>query len=118
MKLNLGIGEGDVEAIELTEKGLIDYIREIETSCEKGEFKGVWLFSTGSEFGEIIVTENLHVVINFMRFCHPYNVSKCDRGHNYFLFLNESYESAYSVAADMRECNPLHFDKTNEDYDD
>ena len=113
INLHLGIcHDSDIEKIVFNDhKEMLDYINEIDEYYQSDRLKGVWLFTTSSEFGEIIVTENIEVILSFMKFCEPYCLSKNEKGFHYHLFLQESFESCYRIASDMREGNPLCYDK-------
>jgi hypothetical protein len=97
--LHLALGEGDSIKLEFeTFKELFDYILEIE-----GYQKDVVYLATAHE--EILVSESTFLCATFLD-------SLCiEDGDQVFFQDYESYESAYAVAFDMKEGNPLHFDK-------
>jgi len=93
IKLHLAIYDGDIPAIPFENKqDLIDYVFELQ------KFDCVWLFTTGCDNGEIIVTENILFLIMVI------NISTIQGD----IFIQEypSYEDAYAVALDMKESNP------------
>jgi hypothetical protein len=93
INLHLAIYNGDIPIIPFeTKKELIDYVFELQ------KFDCIWLFTTGCENGEIIVTENILFLIMIIE------MSTIEG--DIFIQEYQSYEDAYSVALDMKETNP------------
>ena len=114
LTLHLGIDENHLTIEEHNLENhahMIGIIANVMGDYKAGHLKGIWLFTTSSELGEVIVTQNLEVVLDFLTHCKPFCYSKNDDGLHYHLFLQESFESCYSIASDMREGNPLCYDK-------
>ena len=97
IKLNLGLGNGDV-VIFLFDSidELLIYINEVFISYEG---KVVWLYTSGGERGEIVITENGSTIIQLISY------GAVD-GRTVHLHEYPTYEDAYKVALDMREGHP------------
>jgi hypothetical protein len=58
---------------------------------------------------EIIVTENIALIIEL--FCNKLTSLDVSKDAQIYLFEEESYQGCYEMALDMREENPLCYDK-------
>ena len=101
IKLNLGIGKGDVDVLTFeTRAELLDFVNGLKRLT----FINVFLVTDDSEFGEILITENIEKVIQAIKMDYL-DIS------NIHIHEYESYESAYAVALMMRESNGKCYDK-------
>lgn len=101
--LHLGISKENVEEIIFTStKKLTKYIKKLhDLDC-------VWLFSGGGEYAEIIVTENITTIVKILSDQYFLN----DRGfREIHIHKYHSFESAYSVALEIREGHPKCYSK-------
>ena len=96
--LHLGIGEGDIKEVQIEcSESLIRYIENELLPIENR----VWLVSEEDD-GEIIITEDLNFVTHLIE-SNTWFLRETD----FFMQEYDSYESAYSVALDMKEPNKL-----------
>jgi len=72
----------------------------------------VWLVADCIEKGNIFVTHNFDMAVEYIKLCEQSGKSEIGDIHGY-----PSYESAYAVALDMRECSPYCYDE-DEDITD
>lgn len=99
INLQLGLYETDVKVMHfMSINDVCEYIKSLE------KVDTVWLATDDGEYGEIIVTEKIDTVISALknRILNP----STTKTKNLFLFDNDTYEDAYSVALSMREENP------------
>lgn len=107
IKLNLGYGEGNVRIFEfLTLAELCNFMQAFESH------KCVWVVAANSEKGEILITETFRKMIQLI------SIDYFNTIHEKLIFIQEypTYEDAYAVALDMREPNPMCYNKNN-DYE-
>jgi hypothetical protein len=68
----------------------------------------VWLVADCIEHGNIFVTHNFDMAVDYIKLCEQSGKNDSIDIHGY-----QSYESAYAVALDMRECSPYCYDKND-----
>jgi hypothetical protein len=72
----------------------------------------VWLVADCIEQGNIFVTHDFNMAVQYIKLCEQSGKSEIVDIQGY-----PSYESAYAVALDMRECSPYCYDE-DEDITD
>ena len=72
----------------------------------------VWLIADCIEHGNIFVTHDFNMAVEYIKLCEQSGKNDRIDIHGY-----PSYESAYAVALDMRECSPYCYDE-DEDITD
>lgn len=68
----------------------------------------VWLVADNIDEGNIFVTHNLDIAIQYIQLCDTSGKNKLVHVQGY-----PSYESAYAVALNMRECSPYCYDESD-----
>lgn len=99
ISLNLGLGNIYIQNIQFkTKKDLKEYITDIK----KPNLNSVWLVCYDDDECDVIITENFDFILKFIDFF---------KSKKYYLFENESYESAYKVALLFKETSENCYDK-------
>lgn len=107
-KLNVNVHTGidhnrDVETIT------IDNYEDLSNHIESlSKYDGIWLVTSNGAYKEIIITENINTVLTCLR----NSIFELGKGKedDFHIFLNDTFESAYSVALNMREPHPKCYD--------
>lgn len=104
--------DGDIPSIKFNRRSkLLNWIDDLRFENKE---KGIVYLITNDGNCEIIVTDNLFTIYNYIDNAHIHNFTPISI-QNSIIFLQEyqSFESAYSVALHMRENNPLCYDEPN-----
>jgi hypothetical protein len=95
IQLQIALDEKDVQVLRFRDlPDLINFIENLE------DFNRVWIFTTGEDDAEVIVTENINLIICLL------NNSVILPNPNLFIQEYKSYEEAYEVALMMQEPKP------------
>lgn len=93
IKLNLGIGEGDVKIYNFKNIAkLCKFISEFK------KYDCIWVFAEDGD-GEIIITKSIDNIIKTIK-------ANIFNNMEFFMQEYQTYEDAYAVALNMKEINP------------
>jgi hypothetical protein len=95
------VEDGQSSQLEYTTPMLFEIVQVM-----KEKPNNVWLIADDVEEGHIFVTHDFDTAIQYIKLCDKSNKNDLIHIHGY-----PSYESAYAVALDMRECSPFCYDE-------
>jgi len=114
IKLSVAVGGGEIPIYDFDRfDQLIYFIEKL-----KQDRPTVWLF--GEDLSplpteEILITERLNVITKWIKNNMMFGDMNTEPIYKYFIHEYESYESAYAVALNIREDNPLCYDNIQND---